>query len=100
MSSTVDRQAFAVRLTGYEVSEEAVMPIRVRSRGMDCWIARNRRNIRKGARHGAAFLSVIGGKKTKLRVFCGSFQLLLGWRNDDSVGTDQDHYKYREQDAE
>jgi hypothetical protein len=38
MSSTVDRQAFAVRLTGYEVSEEAVMPIRIRSRDtlLDC----------------------------------------------------------------
>lgn len=32
MSSTADWQAFAVRLTGYEVSEEAVMPIRIRSR--------------------------------------------------------------------
>ncbi|CBE68735.1 protein of unknown function [Candidatus Methylomirabilis oxygeniifera] len=38
MSSTVVRQAFAVRLTGYEVSKEAVMPIRIRSRDtlLDC----------------------------------------------------------------
>lgn len=32
MSSTVDQREFAVRLTGCEVSEEAVTPIRIRSR--------------------------------------------------------------------
>ncbi len=32
MSSTVDQQAFAVLLTGYDAEKEVIMPIRIRSR--------------------------------------------------------------------
>lgn len=72
MSSTVDRQAFAVRLTGFEAIEEVIMPIRIR--GCDKGAASIQRiDINRfmviGRRDAMASYT---GRKPNLHILCGS----------------------------
>jgi hypothetical protein len=72
MSSTVDRRAFAVRLTGFEVIEKIAVPIRIRYR--DRLLDRAQPTKDKGisATIAAVSTACYTDRKPELRILCGS----------------------------